>query len=141
MVPHSTGAQLPDHAGARPRPRPPASEEGHGQGHGHSHGHGRFGEREFADWLAARLGEFLQRPAHGIDPRTPFAEYGLDSVAALSLYGDIEEEFALYLEPTVAWDHPTVEALARHLAEEYAAARPGGGTAARPGGAPRAGEV
>ncbi|GAA2598618.1 acyl carrier protein [Streptomyces axinellae] len=112
MVPHSTGAQLPEPAGARP------------QAPGRARG--RFGEREFADWLAARLGEFLQRPAHGIDPRTPFAEYGLDSVAALSLYGDIEEEFALYLEPTVAWDHPTVEALARHLAQEYAAARPDG---------------
>ena len=43
----------------------------------------------------------------------PLAEYGLDSVAALSLCGDIEEEFGLIVEPTVAWDHPTVQALDR----------------------------
>lgn len=105
MVLHSTGEQAPD-------PGPPRRAAS-------------WGERRFQDWLAARLGEFLQRPAEDIDPRTPFAEYGLDSVAALSLYGDIEEEFELYLEPTVAWDHPTVEALARHLADEFAKAGDG----------------
>ncbi|MFI8852405.1 acyl carrier protein [Streptomyces sp. 891-h] len=98
MVPQPTGAHVPD---------PPGT-------------HAPMGEREFTRWLTARLAEFLGRPAEDIDPRTPFAEYGLDSVAALSLYGDIEDEFALFLEPTVAWDHPTVEALARCLAEEYA---------------------
>ncbi|WP_443052871.1 acyl carrier protein [Streptomyces sp. NBC_01186] len=132
MVLHPTGAQPPDHGGTRPQ----APERGRGG----------FGEREFADWLAARLSEFLQRPVHGIDPRTPFAEYGLDSVAALSLYGDIEEEFGLCLEPTVAWDHPTVEALARHLTAESAAAQSagpgqvgdGGGDGAEGGDAGRA---
>ncbi|MCX4820511.1 acyl carrier protein [Streptomyces sp. NBC_01142] len=78
-----------------------------------------FGERDFRNWLITRLSEYLQRPAEEIGPRIPFAEYGLDSVAALSLYGDIEEEFGLFLEPTVAWDHPTADDLARHLAEEF----------------------
>ncbi|MEV6398583.1 acyl carrier protein [Streptomyces sp. NPDC051907] len=84
-----------------------------------------FDERDFRTWLITRLSEYLQRPADEIGPRTPFAEYGLDSVAALSLYGDIEEEFGLFLEPTVAWDHPTADDLARHLADEFAKA--GGG--------------
>ncbi|MGI5351762.1 acyl carrier protein [Streptomyces sp. CA-250714] len=106
MVPQPTGAQAPDPSGTRTPARAAL--------------HAQPGEREFARWLTARLAEFLSRPAEDIDPRTPFAEYGLDSVAALSLYGDIEDEFALYLEPTVAWDHPTVEALARCLADEYA---------------------
>ncbi|WP_416370484.1 acyl carrier protein [Streptomyces sp. PR69] len=78
--------------------------------------------RYFRNWLITRLSEYLQRPAEEIGSRTPFAEYGLDSVAALSLYGDIEEEFGLYLEPTVAWDHPTADALARHLRDEFAKA-------------------
>ncbi|MBO8193157.1 acyl carrier protein [Streptomyces oryzae] len=98
MVPQPIGAHVPEPPGRR----------------------APLGEREFARWLTGRLAEFLGRSAEDIDPRTPFAEYGLDSVAALSLYGDIEDEFALYLEPTVAWDHPTVEALARCLADEYA---------------------
>ncbi|WP_443056471.1 acyl carrier protein [Streptomyces sp. MUM 178J] len=81
--------------------------------------------RYFRNWLITRLSEYLQRPAEEIGSRTPFAEYGLDSVAALSLYGDIEEEFGLYLEPTVAWDHPTADELARHLRDEFAKAGDG----------------
>ncbi|MEV4441665.1 acyl carrier protein [Streptomyces sp. NPDC049577] len=75
-------------------------------------------EREFRSWLLERLGQYLRRPVSEIDTGVPFAEYGLDSVAALSLFGDIEDDFGLYLEATVAWDYPTVDALARHLAAE-----------------------
>ncbi|MFF3323706.1 acyl carrier protein [Streptomyces sp. NPDC002889] len=80
---------------------------------------GEFGEGDFRAWLINRLGEYLQRPAEEIGASTPFAECGMDSVAALSLCGDIEEEFGLFLEPTIAWDHPTAGELARHLAEEF----------------------
>lgn len=75
-------------------------------------------ERAFRGWLLHRLGLYLQRSEDDISIDVPFAEYGLDSVAALSLFGDIEDEFGFYLEPTVAWDHPTVSALARFLAAE-----------------------
>ncbi|MCQ4084289.1 acyl carrier protein [Streptomyces sp. RB6PN25] len=75
-------------------------------------------EREFRSWLLERLGQYLRRSVEEIDTGVPFAEYGLDSVAALSLFGDIEDDFGLYLEPTVAWDYPTVDSLARHLAAE-----------------------
>ncbi|MFC5906026.1 acyl carrier protein [Streptacidiphilus monticola] len=70
-------------------------------------------------WLVDRIAVYLRRSSAEIDPTVPLAEYGLDSVAALSLCGDIEEDFDLVLEPTVAWDYPTVEALAGHLLEEF----------------------
>ncbi|OII64917.1 polyketide synthase [Streptomyces sp. CC53] len=72
-------------------------------------------------WLAERIALYLKRQPAEIDPDTPLAEYGLDSVAALSLCGDIEDDFDVLVEPTAAWDHPTVHALAAHLAEELAA--------------------
>jgi acyl carrier protein len=75
-------------------------------------------ERAFRAWLINRLSLYLQRGESEIAVNVPFAEYGLDSVAALSLFGDIEDEFGLYLEPTVAWDHPTVAALASFLVEQ-----------------------
>jgi acyl carrier protein len=77
-------------------------------------------------WLIDRVAVYLKRAPSEIDPVVPLAEYGLDSVAALSLCGDIEDEFTLVLDPTVAWDYPTVDALARHLVEEFAVA--GGGS-------------
>ncbi|MET7479254.1 acyl carrier protein [Streptomyces sp. NPDC005648] len=76
---------------------------------------------ELTTWLSDRIALYLKRAPEEIDPAVPLAEYGLDSVAALSLCGDVEEDFDLVLEPTVAWDYPTVGALATHLAESLAA--------------------
>lgn len=72
-------------------------------------------------WLVDRVAIYLQREPGEIDPNEPLAEYGMDSVAALSLCGDVEEDFDLVLEPTVAWDYPTAAALAEHLAEQLKA--------------------
>ncbi|MEV8361732.1 acyl carrier protein [Streptomyces niveus] len=80
-------------------------------------------------WLAERIALYLKRRPDGIAPDVPLAEYGLDSVAALSLCGDIEDDFDLVVEPTVAWDYPTVQALAGHLMDELTAAAAKGGGA------------
>jgi acyl carrier protein len=73
-------------------------------------------------WLVERVAIYLQRDPEEIDPGEPLAAYGLDSVAALSLCGDVEEDFDLVLDPTAAWDHPTATAFAEHIFEELAAA-------------------
>ncbi|MGW0748088.1 acyl carrier protein [Streptomyces sp. NPDC002587] len=75
-------------------------------------------------WLSARLSLYLRRAPETIDPTVPLAEYGMDSVAALSLCGDLEDEFGLEVEPTLLWDHPTVESLVRHLSAVLAATEP-----------------
>ena len=67
----------------------------------------------YALWLENRLERYLGRRA---SPDTSFAEQGLDSVASLSLYGDLEEEFGLLIDPTDIWSHPTVRELSRYLA-------------------------
>lgn len=71
-----------------------------------------------AAWLVGHVAAYTRLPADQIDPSARLTDYGLDSVAALSLCGDIEDEFDLVVEPTVAWDHPTVEALAAYLLGE-----------------------
>lgn len=72
-----------------------------------------------AGWLIGRVASYTRLPAAEIDPAAPLTGYGLDSVAALSLCGDIEDEYDLIVEPTVAWDHPTVEALVGYLLGEF----------------------
>jgi len=74
-----------------------------------------------ADWLRRRVAFYLERPVEGIDPATPFTEMGLDSVYALTLCGDIEDQYGLAVEATLPWDHPTVDALAAHLHQEVSA--------------------
>ncbi|MDT9696488.1 acyl carrier protein [Streptomyces sp. P17] len=68
-------------------------------------------------WLTERVAFHLRKPAEDIDPDTPLADYGIDSVAAISICGEIEEEFRIAVSPTIAYDFPTVHAIASHLAE------------------------
>ncbi|MEV7192617.1 acyl carrier protein [Streptomyces sp. NPDC093510] len=70
---------------------------------------------ELRGWLTGRLAVYLARPQSSIDPDTPLAEYGMDSVWALSLCGDLEEEKNLIVAPTLVWDHPTVSDIVAHL--------------------------
>jgi acyl carrier protein len=72
-------------------------------------------------WLRERVSFYLERPADQVDPDVPFVEMGLDSVYALTLCGDIEDQYKLTVEATVPWDHPTVTALSAYLADELAA--------------------
>lgn len=69
-------------------------------------------------WLAARVATYVQRPVHEIQTHIPLAEYGLTSVYALTLTGDIEDHLGLIVDPTVMWDHPTIDALTVVLLRE-----------------------
>jgi acyl carrier protein len=66
-------------------------------------------------WLAGRVAAYVQRPVHEIQTNIPLAEYGLSSVYALTLTGDIEDHLGLAVDPTVMWDHPTIDALTEAL--------------------------
>jgi acyl carrier protein len=72
--------------------------------------------QEIEDWLVTYLAPLLSVHADEIDRRRPFAEYGLDSLAAVTLSGELERWLGRELSPTLVWDYPTIEALARHLA-------------------------
>lgn len=69
------------------------------------------------DWLIQRVAAYVERPPGEIDPAVHLAEYGMDSVYALGLCGDIEAMYDIEVDPTLAWDHPTVSDIAGHLAE------------------------
>lgn len=70
-------------------------------------------EQNFRDWLLEHVARYVTRT---VEEDTPFPELGMDSVAALGLYGDIEEEFGALIEPADIWTYPTVLGLARFLA-------------------------
>jgi len=83
------------------------------------------GERNFTftiieDWLVRQVAELLGTSQAEIDVREPLANYGLSSMAAVSLSGDLEDWLGKPLSPTLAWDYPTIELLSKHLAGEPA---------------------
>ena len=67
-------------------------------------------------WLVRALAKSLRVDEKLIDPARPFAELGIDSVAAVELSGDLEDWLGKKVAPTVVWDYPTIALLAAHLA-------------------------
>lgn len=75
---------------------------------------GRF--REIAEWLKAWIAGEFRRDAADIGDNDRFSEFGMDSVAAMMLTGALEQWLGAELNPTLVWDHPTIGAMAAHLA-------------------------
>jgi acyl carrier protein len=69
-------------------------------------------------WLCDWLAEARSMSSAEIDPGQTFLSYGLDSVQAMSMVGDLEAKLHRRLAPTLAWDYPTIDALAEHLAAQ-----------------------
>jgi acyl transferase domain-containing protein/acyl-CoA synthetase (AMP-forming)/AMP-acid ligase II/acyl carrier protein len=70
---------------------------------------------EIRTWLLARLARKLRVAPDTLDPREPLARYGLDSLTAVQLAGELGQWLGLSLSPVLVYDHPTVDDLARHL--------------------------
>jgi acyl carrier protein len=79
-----------------------------------------------ARWISAWLVRELKLPAQSVDSSRAFADYGLDSVKAVELAQELENWLGessgprLDLGATIAWNFPTIDALAHYLAGELA---------------------
>ncbi len=71
------------------------------------------------NWLIKQLAEQLRLDPASIKITEPFTRYGLDSIDAVTLVGDLEDWLDLDLPDTLFWDHPTVEKSAKYLEENY----------------------
>jgi acyl carrier protein len=79
--------------------------------------------RSIERWLIERAAFYLERPADDIDPSVPLAEAGFDSVAAVSLCGDVESYWEIEADPTLVFDHPTIAAIAEFISAELGQVR------------------
>lgn len=70
-------------------------------------------------WLVNQLSEQLSLEADTINVTEPLTRYGLDSIDAVTLVGDLEDWLDLDLPDTLFWDHPTIEKSAQFLAENF----------------------
>jgi len=78
----------------------------------------RISAEAIQSWLITRIASILEMESASVDPRQPFTYYGLGSVQAVSLTGELEEYLERKLSPTLAWDYPTIELLANYLAKD-----------------------
>jgi phthiocerol/phenolphthiocerol synthesis type-I polyketide synthase A len=73
---------------------------------------------ELQTGLRAILARELQLAETDLDPDRPFAEYGLNSVMAMSVRRDTELFVGIELSATMLFNYPTIVALAEHLAKK-----------------------
>jgi acyl-CoA synthetase (AMP-forming)/AMP-acid ligase II/acyl carrier protein len=72
--------------------------------------------REIQQWIIYWLSQKLKLEPWAIDPSKALADYGLDSVTAVELAEGLGNWLGQSLDMTLAWNFPTIEALATHLA-------------------------
>ncbi len=68
-------------------------------------------------WLIDWLAETLKLPATEVDSTRPFADYGFDSLAAVEFTEALQTTLNQPLSSTLAYEYPTVDAVAQYLAE------------------------
>ncbi|MFI7148275.1 SDR family NAD(P)-dependent oxidoreductase [Nonomuraea sp. NPDC050022] len=73
-----------------------------------------LGEADIRRFLTERI---ASRGVERVDPERPLEEYGLSSRDAVAIAGELAELLGRQLSPTLAWEHPTINRLARALAE------------------------
>lgn len=76
-------------------------------------------EEAIRTWLITNIASVVNMAPSSIDVRQTFDNYGLDSLQAVSLSGDLETWLNREISPTVVWDYPTVEQLAQHLSQNH----------------------
>ena len=74
--------------------------------------------REIQDWLIAHLAALGATAPDTIDIHAPFSTYGLSSLDAVTLSGDLEELLGRRFPPTLAYDYPSISTLSRYLIGE-----------------------
>ncbi|GBE75524.1 hypothetical protein myaer87_27510 [Microcystis aeruginosa NIES-87] len=71
------------------------------------------------NWLVKQLADQLSLDAKTINVTEPLTRYGLDSIDAVTMVGDLEDWVGQELPSTLFWDHSTIEKASLYLVENY----------------------
>lgn len=74
-------------------------------------------EQRIREFLVRAVAESLDIPPERVSTTSPLIHFGLDSVAAVNISGELENVLGRKLPPTILFDYPTIEAIAAALAD------------------------
>jgi acyl carrier protein len=77
----------------------------------------QLAQTEVLTWLTLKFADWLEMPAEELDSRRPISTCGLDSISAVTLTVQLEEELGMELDTALLWKRPTLHSLAEHLTE------------------------
>lgn len=73
---------------------------------------------DIEEWLVSYLSAKLQREPGEIDRRKSLNYYGICSTEALTLAGDLEDYLGRSVSPSLSWNYPTIESMAKYLGSD-----------------------
>ena len=73
---------------------------------------------DIVNWLIAEISKLAGIPDDQIRGDQPITDYLFDSRDALSLAAELEAWLGVEFSASIVWDHPTIDALAEHVAAE-----------------------
>ena len=68
-------------------------------------------------WLISRVAWLLEIDPRRIDAAEPLANYGMDSLKAVRLAGELEDRVGRTMPETLVYDHPSLDAIARFASQ------------------------
>lgn len=66
-------------------------------------------------WLINYIITVLNIPGDSVPPDESFDSYGFDSVEIVVMAGVLEEEFGVQVDPVQLFEHPSIDAFAKHF--------------------------
>lgn len=79
---------------------------------------GPLTEQALRQWLINRVAQQLKADPSSIDTARDFGSYGLDSIVALQVAGELEKLVERRLSPVLLFEHQNIDELTAHLAGE-----------------------
>ncbi len=73
---------------------------------------------EIKSWLISQLGKQLRINSEQIDSQKSLTDYGLDSLIAIDLSGELSNFFGFQLPPDIVLNYPTIDSLSLYLANQ-----------------------
>jgi 8-amino-7-oxononanoate synthase len=73
---------------------------------------------QIQDWIVRRLAQVLSVEPEEIDVHEPILDYGLESVEAITLSGELADWLQRKLSPTLWWECPTIARLSERLSAQ-----------------------
>lgn len=77
--------------------------------------------RNLADWLAERVSLLTGIALKKLDHQTPLTRYGLDSIQAMRITGELESKLQYRLPQSLLWEYDTIYAIAHQVTALVAA--------------------
>jgi acyl carrier protein len=72
-------------------------------------------QAQIEEWLVSYIAELRCMTKEKISRTTVLSKYGLDSASAVTLSGDLMDWLKCDIDPTLLYEHPTIEQAAAHI--------------------------